>query len=78
MSEGVPGSVTLIGGRGDVFHNGRRLRKQEKVIRILKHVCNFAARCIEQKHEQITTSIAVNGNVFSIPNYIYIHILLIP
>lgn len=29
--KGEKGSVTLIGGRGEVLHNGRRLRKQEQV-----------------------------------------------
>jgi len=28
-------TVTLIGGRGDTFHNGRRLRKQEQVMTML-------------------------------------------
>lgn len=28
---GEQGKVTLIGGRGDVLHNGKRLRKQEQV-----------------------------------------------
>ncbi|CAM9270968.1 unnamed protein product, partial [Hapterophycus canaliculatus] len=30
--KGEKGTVTLIGGRGEVLHNGRRLRKQEQVI----------------------------------------------
>lgn len=30
--KGEKGTVTLVGGRGDTFHNGRRLRKQEQVI----------------------------------------------
>lgn len=30
--KGEKGTVTLIGGRGDTLHNGRRLRKQEQVM----------------------------------------------
>eukprot|EP00903_Cladosiphon_okamuranus_P005356 g5351.t1 len=30
--KGEKGTVTLIGGRGEVFHNGRRVRKQEQVV----------------------------------------------
>lgn len=29
--KGEKGTVTLIGGRGEVLHNGRRVRKQEQV-----------------------------------------------
>lgn len=28
---GKKGTVTLIGGRGDVLHNGKRIRKQDQV-----------------------------------------------
>ncbi|CAM9275513.1 unnamed protein product [Scytosiphon promiscuus] len=30
--KGDKGTVTLIGGRGEVLHNGKRLRKQEQVV----------------------------------------------
>ena len=31
------GTVTLIGGRGDVWHNGKRVRKQEQVLYIIQY-----------------------------------------
>ncbi|CBJ27270.1 conserved unknown protein [Ectocarpus siliculosus] len=30
--KGEKGTVTLVGGRGEVLHNGRRVRKQEQVV----------------------------------------------
>lgn len=30
--DGTGGAVTLIGGKGEVLRNGKRVRKQEKVI----------------------------------------------
>lgn len=36
---GAKGTVVLIGGRGDVWHNGKPVRKQEQVSRSVASPC---------------------------------------